>query len=106
MRDFNGLVMLYYIGHGVENNNHTHAVLKDGEKRKKYDLEKMVRKIGKNQLVSATYDCNRHYLNNIVPQTVKKYPKKADYCDTYTAFAGASVKAIDSVYTYVDHMKK
>ena len=60
-------VMIYYLGHGVEHNNHTHAVLKDGNRRVKYDLEKMVNRIGKHRLVHVMFDCNRLYLNHVVP---------------------------------------
>ena len=59
--------MIYYLGHGVEHNNHTHAVLMDGNLRKKYDLEKMVNRIGKHRFVHVMFDCNRLYLNHVVP---------------------------------------
>ena len=39
-------VLIYYIGHGVEHENRTHAVLKQGDQRVKYDLEAMANKIG------------------------------------------------------------
>ena len=63
----NEAVLIYYIGHGVEHNNHTHAVLKDGNRRVKYDLEKMVNRIGRQRLAHVMFDCNRLYLNHVFP---------------------------------------
>ena len=98
--------MIYYIGHGVEHNSHTHAVLKgdDGDKRVKYDLEKMVNRIGKHRLVHTMFDCNRVYLNHVLPQKEHVYPKKASYLYSYTTHAGRETKALNSVRTYIDHM--
>ena len=97
-------VMIYYIGHGVEHNNHTHAVLKDGDRRVKYDLEKMVNRIGRHRLAHVMFDCNRLYLNHVLPQKEKKYPNKHHFLYSYTTHAGRETKALNSVRTYIDHM--
>ena len=97
-------VMIYYIGHGFEHNNHTHIVLKDENRRIKYDLEKMVNRIARHRLAHVVFDCNRLYLNHVVPQTEKKYPKKNHFLYSYTTHAGRETKALGSVRTYIDHM--
>jgi len=84
-------VLIYYIGHGVEFNNHTHAVLHNGPSgRVKYDLEKMTNRIGRigSTLVHVMFDCNRLYWQNEKPVEDKKWPKKAHFIHTYSAYAG------------------
>ena len=100
----NEAVLVYYIGHGVEHNNHTHAILKDGARRVKYDLEKMVNRVGKHRLVHTMFDCNRLYLNHVLPQVEKKYMKKCHYLYSYSAYPGRETKALNSVRTYIDQL--
>ena len=48
--------MIYLIGHGVEHDNRTFVVLKEGNRRVKYDLEKIVYKIARTRLVHVMFD--------------------------------------------------
>ena len=104
----NEAVFIYYIGHGVEFNNHTHAVLHNGANiRVKYDLEKMTNRIGRlgHTLVHVMFDCNRLYWQNEKPLEVKKWPKKAHFIHTYSTYAGRQTKALNSVNSYVEHLQ-
>ena len=98
-------VMVYYIGHGVEHNNNTHAVLREGDCRYKYNLENMVSRIGKYRLVHCMFDCNRIYMNHLLPTKAKAYQKNTNYCFSYTALAGRETKSLNSVQTYIDHLR-
>ena len=99
-------VLIYYIGHGVEHENRTHAVLKQGDQRVKYDLEAMANKIGWNRLVHAMFDCNRFYLNHLPPTQKKVYSTMSSYLFTYATHAGRETKAIGASKSYVEHMRK
>ena len=88
--------MIYYLGHGVEHNNYTHALLTEGNSVKKYNLELMANRIGRSRLIHVMFDCNRVYLNNLVPEQEKVYPKKSLFLYTYTTFAGRETKALNS----------
>ena len=97
---------MYYVGHGVESGNETHAVLKEGSRRCKYNLERMASLIGKQRLVHVVFDCNRLYMNNLLPQQVKVKTIDYSYIYAYSALAGRETKALNSVRTYIDHMRK
>ena len=63
--------MIYLIGHGVEHDNRTFVVLKEGNRRVKYDLEKIVYKIARTRLVHVMFDCSRVYFNDVRPKSPK-----------------------------------
>ena len=65
----------------------------------------MANRIGRSRLIHVMFDCNRVYLNNLVPEQEKVYPKKSLFLYTYTTFAGRETKALNSTQSYVEHLR-